>query len=152
MIPFAESCIEVIRRSHDTMKQALRGLPDEALDWILGPEMNSLNVLITHTAGAERYWIGTMIGKIASDRVRTEEFEIRSGTVDKLVEVLNAALAESVSVIARLGLEDLEKMVQSDTHGREFQVGWSLLHALEHTANHVGHIELTRQLWNLQGR
>jgi hypothetical protein len=29
-------------------------------------------------------------------------------------------------------------------------IAWSLLHALEHTALHLGHMQLTRQLWEQQ--
>lgn len=36
--------------------------------------------------------------------------------------------------------------------GQKFSVSWSLLHVLDHTAIHLGHIQLTRQLWEQSGR
>jgi len=27
-------------------------------------------------------------------------------------------------------------------------VAWALLHALDHTAQHLGHMQITRQLWD----
>jgi hypothetical protein len=30
---------------------------------------------------------------------------------------------------------------------RQVTVRWSILHVIEHTAQHVGHMQLTRQLW-----
>ena len=30
---------------------------------------------------------------------------------------------------------------------RNFSAGWALAHALEHTAPHLGHAQVTRQLW-----
>jgi hypothetical protein len=33
-------------------------------------------------------------------------------------------------------------------HGNQVSVAWALLHALEHAATHVGHIQLTVQLWH----
>ncbi|NIU62141.1 MAG: DUF664 domain-containing protein, partial [Gammaproteobacteria bacterium] len=35
--------------------------------------------------------------------------------------------------------------------GREFRVSWSLLHALDHVAQHTGHVQITRQLWDQRG-
>ena len=46
-----------------------------------------------------------------------------------------------------LSLEELEELRISPRDGRQFTVGWSLAHALEHTAIHVGHAQITRQLW-----
>jgi hypothetical protein len=31
-------------------------------------------------------------------------------------------------------------------------VGWALLHALEHTAIHLGHIQITQQLWDQKNK
>jgi hypothetical protein len=42
---------------HTDIERAVDGIPSESLDWIPGPEMNSINVLVVHPAGAERYWI-----------------------------------------------------------------------------------------------
>jgi uncharacterized damage-inducible protein DinB len=129
------------------MSRALAGLPPEALDWVPGPEMNSLAVLVNHTAGAERFWIGDVAGEEPSDRVRATEFEATGGSVDGLKGLLASAFAHSQTVLQRLSVEELGEMRQLPD-GREVSVGWALLHALEHTGVHTGHIELTRQLWD----
>lgn len=149
MISFAETFLSLLRSTHDAAKRALTGLPPEALDWVPGPEMNSLTVLATHTAGAERLLIGTMVGGRATRRNRDEEFSAAGATVEDLYRILDEALAESEAVLTELAREDLEKTTRSPISGREFPVSWALLHGLEHTANHVGHMEVTRQLWDL---
>ena len=35
---------------------------------------------------------------------------------------------------------------------REFTVAWCLLHALEHSAVHLGHMQIVRQLWEMSDR
>ena len=50
-----------------------------------------------------------------------------------------------------LALPDLEATRVSPRDGRTFTVVWCLAHALEHTALHLGHIQVTRQLWD-QGK
>lgn len=150
MTPFAETFLNLLRSTHDAAKRAIAGLSPEALDWVPGPEMNSLTVLATHTAGAERLLIGTMVGGKSTARVRDEEFSASGVTVADLNRLLDEALAESEAVLASLKSEDLEKITRSPMSGREFPVSWALLHGLEHTANHVGHMEVTRQIWDLR--
>ena len=60
-------------------------------------------------------------------------------------------------VYARKALEgfalpDLEAIRKSPRNEKTFSVGWCLTHALEHTALHLGHIQLTRQLWEQKSK
>lgn len=132
---------------HDNIKEALAGLPAEALDWRPGPEMNSIAVLVVHVAGAERYWIGDVAAQEPSGRNRAAEFETRGVPATALSERLDESLACARTALTRLSPEDLAQARSSARHEQTFTVAWSLLHALEHTAIHAGHIGLTRQLW-----
>ena len=133
---------------HSGNKQAIDGLPQEALDWVPGSELNSLCVLVIHTAGAERYWIGDVIGGNLSDRVREEEFHAKGISVKGLNDRLDEVLSHSQSVLNALDLNDLETTRTSPRDSREVTVAWSLAHALEHTALHLGHIQIIKQLWD----
>jgi hypothetical protein len=64
-----------------------------------------------------------------------------------LVAHLDRALAECEQTLAQLTLEDLEARRHAAIQDRECTAMWALLHALEHTALHLGHIQLTRQMW-----
>ncbi|MCA9923188.1 MAG: DinB family protein [Anaerolineales bacterium] len=147
MITFAAEFIDRLRTLHDDIKKSYAGLPDEALDWAPGPEMNSFNVLITHTAGAERYWIGDMVGRDDSGRVRSTEFETTGLHAADLDQRLDEVLAHSEGVVAQLALTDLAVRHMSPRHNHEFTAAWCLLHALEHTAVHLGHLQVMRQFW-----
>lgn len=80
-------------------------------------------------------------------RVRAQEFETRGSTETYLRNRLRAALFHSQKVLDSLTLVDLAQPRYSARHEAEFTAGWALLHALEHTAVHTGHIQLMRQLW-----
>ena len=64
---------------------------------------------------------------------------------------LTDTLAHSQTVLERLPLPYLEATQVSPRDGREFTVAWCLAHALEHTALHLGQMQITRQLWERQG-
>jgi hypothetical protein len=62
---------------------------------------------------------------------------------------LNQSLEYIRSVLERLTTENIASL--RDFRGRERSVAWILDHALKHTATHMGHIQLMRQLWELYG-
>ena len=132
---------------HQSIIKAINGLPDEALDWSPGPDMNTLSVLLTHTLGAERFWIGDIAGGEPSGRVRSDEFVATGKSVEDFIERSNNILAHSQSVVARLSIAELDDRRNVPQSDRQVTVAWAVLHALEHTALHAGHIEITRQLW-----
>lgn len=149
MQPFIADYLERLAAQHAALKAALDGLGPDALDWVPGPGMNAIAVLIVHLAGAERYWIGDVALQDPSGRVRAREFEARAHSVETLTAHLDRSLAYARSGLADASLEMLAAPRRSVNHpDRPFTVGWALLHALEHTAEHVGHIQLTRQLWD----
>jgi uncharacterized damage-inducible protein DinB len=151
MDPFYQDYLERLVTLHQGVLDAIEGLPPDSLDWtpIDHPvaEMNSINVLVTHLTGAERYWIGDVALGEPSGRVREAEFQVSGLTQGELRGKFNAASVYARESIAKLNLEDLASPRTSPRDGRTFTVGWALLHVLEHTAIHLGHIQITRQLW-----
>jgi len=137
---------------HTNIGQAIQSLPQEALDWSPGEGMNSIAVLIVHLTGAERYWIGDVAMGEPSDRDRAAEFSVSSIPLDALQAQLAASSVYAQNALSKLALGDLEQERISPRDGRKFTVAWALLHALEHTALHLGHIQVTRQLWEQQNR
>jgi uncharacterized damage-inducible protein DinB len=132
---------------HAEAEATLAGLPPEALDWSPAPEANSLAVLVVHTAGSERYWIGEIAGQIPANRDRAAEFHAAGLTAPALQQKLAEALALSGDVLAKLTLADLA-LQRPARDNREPTVAWALFHALAHVAEHVGHMQLTRQMWD----
>ena len=145
-----EDFLALLAERHADIERAIRGLPTEALDWSPGLEMNSLAVLVTHTLGAERYWIGDVAMQDPSNRDRAAEFRVRGVDESALLARLQANTDYAREALARLSIEDLAAMRTSPRDGREVTVFWALAHALEHTAQHAGHIQITRQLWDQQ--
>ena len=149
MNTFTNDYLERLDTLHHEINKAFEGLQQEALDWVPGQGMNSLAVLVFHTAGSLRYWIGDVAGDDPSGRDRPAEFLTRG--VD--LNALNGRLAESFAYahdfLPTLRFEDLSSIRTSPLTNRQVTIGWALAHALEHTALHTGHIQLTRQLWDL---
>jgi uncharacterized damage-inducible protein DinB len=147
MIELFAAYLDRLEELHRDMNSAVADLPVEALNWSPGPEMNSLAALAAHTAGAERYWIGDVVARDDSQRDRAAEFRTQAASAAALINRLDAALAHSRSVLEQLTLANLDEQRLASRAGREVTVAWALAHALEHTATHLGHMQLMRQLW-----
>ena len=151
MHPYFLDYLERLAELHQDILNAIDGLPSEALDWTpiqkTTGDMNTINVLVTHLCGAERYWIGEVACGEDSGRVRSEEFQVSGLDSAILAEKIKSATQYAQSALEKLDIEDLAKESNS-RDGRSSTIGWALLHALEHTAIHLGHIQITRQLWN----
>lgn len=150
MIKEIQGYLTTLNELQDQIKSLLEGLPQEALDWrpIQGEgelATNSLAAVITHLAGSETYFMKEIIGRQPIKRDREAEFVTRGVNVSALKTRLEAAAKSAEEVLSPMTEGQLEE-------GRKFRdrqvtVRWSILHVIEHTAQHVGHMQLTRQLW-----
>jgi uncharacterized damage-inducible protein DinB len=132
----------------------LRDLPDEALNRELDlPETNTLFQMGTHIVGSTRYWTVTLAGGTDYNRDRSSEFRA-TGTTAEVVAALETLIGEVHASIDGLGDIELERPTAREdeyaTTGVRNEAGMPLrdclLHALEHVALHLGHIQITRQL------
>jgi len=125
-------------------------LPVEALNWRpledFGAQItNSLAVLAAHIAGAEHFWIAEVIGGYLPTRDRDAEFATQAADAAALVRRLEKTGAETRQVFSVLSPADLDGT--KETGGRAVPVRWGILHVIDHTALHLGHMQLTYQLW-----
>ena len=122
----------------------VRDLPAEAMDWSPGPQMNSVAVLLAHIAGVLHEGIDIALDD-PPDRVREQEFQTRGVLSAEMLRRLDAIIDYARSALPRLGLEDLDKERQDED--ATITCGWALLHALEHAYLHLGHLQVTCQMW-----
>jgi uncharacterized damage-inducible protein DinB len=127
------------------------GLPEQALNWrpIEGDNdhaTNSLAVLTAHIAGAEHFWIAEVVGKRPETRNRESEFAAKANNAIELIRILDETALETRDVFSTLTESDLNDTRQA--RDRKVQVRWCLLHVVDHTALHLGHMQITYQLWS----
>jgi hypothetical protein len=148
MNAFSLAYVERMEKLHSHIEQAIKGLSPEALDWIPGPDMNSISVLVVHTTGSERYWIGDVALEDPSGRDREAEFRVHGLDETALKARLDGSLAYAKTALSKLPEENLALERYSPLWGEKITVVWALLHALEHLGIHLGHIQMARQMWN----
>ncbi len=149
MTPFYAELLGRFHELHAQVETALEPLPQEAMDWIPGPDMNSASVLIVHLTGAERFLVGDLVMGDPSNRDREAEFSASGWQKDDLLLRLKETESYLAQAFEKLTLAELETTRLHPRHGRQVSVTWALTHALEHAALHLGHLQFTSQLWQL---
>ncbi len=137
---------DIMQNLHDELETAISDLPQEALDWVPGDDMNSIAALVMHCVGATRYLIGDLVLGDRSERDRNGEFTTSGVDETTLKQVLKDNITYIHDTMERYSMNTLEDMKQGRT--TQVSVSWCFLHAMEHMATHVGHVHITRQLWD----
>lgn len=153
-LPEVQQTLQTLERLRGQVGGIIQSTPPQGLNW--RPELpegadgvNSLAVLGVHTAGSEHFWIGELIGGLPPTRVREAEFTFVAGSASEILERLAAVAVQSQAVLSALDAERLETSLTYDGHVHP--VRWVLQHVIAHYSLHIGHMQLTYQLWN-QGR
>jgi len=150
MLSELDNFLQRIEDLRGQVGKLIADLPAEALNWrpIEGENehaTNSLAVLAAHVAGAEHYWISKVVGGQPATRDRDAEFATEANDAAGLIRLLEQVGVETREVFASLNASDLDGTRQA--RGRTIPVRWCILHIIDHTALHLGHMQLTYQLW-----
>jgi uncharacterized damage-inducible protein DinB len=146
-----QTLIERFRDMRGIMFKTMDGLNSDGLNWKpTRRDTNSLFVQATHLAGSERHWIHHVIGKQTIQRDRPAEFRARGDDIAALRATFAEIAPVSEAILKQLSTADLDA-VRETNHGPS-SLRWCVLHLLEHYAEHVGQMSLTRQVWAEQAK
>ena len=137
---YLERLVDLQNRLH----RDVRDLPTAAMDWSPGAKMNSVAVLLAHITGVLHEGIDLALDE-PPNRVRAQEFQTHGVLSAEMLQRLDATIDYARDALPRLDLAELAK-ARTDEDG-PITCGWALLHALEHAYLHLGHLQLTCQLW-----
>jgi len=156
VIPFAQATEAFLTKLVGQALEQIAGVPDDDLnEWrpLQGLEdVNTFYALMTHLIGAGEYWILHASAGRPSDRNRPAEFRA-TGSRIALIQRADTWMNETKDYLATLTEEDLNRMFERGGNDpRRWTVAECIMHAVEHTAVHVGHLQIQRQIWNAERR
>jgi uncharacterized damage-inducible protein DinB len=135
-------------RHRDAILWKIDGLDDEQLRRVLTPSGTSLLGLVKHLAAVEYSWFCETFGREteplpfddddpdADLRVEPDE------TTADIVAFYGRARAAADRVIDEVGLEE----TGTAWFGDPVTLRWVLIHLVEETARHAGHVDILREL------
>jgi len=144
MDPIIVVALQTFAQQEEHFLAVIAGLPDDALNWRPGPETNSLAVLVIHTWSAAEAWMARAGGhEIVRDRDAEFRMTADGATLTALIRERAASVRAATSALR----PDEFAVMRTRPNGETFPTAYCLIHALEHTQEHLGQALLTRQLW-----
>ena len=153
--PLARAVLDVSAECFTSMAGILTVLGDDLANRRPDlPGANSCYAIVNHCIGVVDYWAGSFIAGQRIPRDRDSEFTA-TGRVDELLERLMALQQRFPAWVEVAVTEGIRaRSVSAGVRGGTTRAAalstatpeWALLHILHDIAQHVGHLEITRDL------
>jgi uncharacterized damage-inducible protein DinB len=148
-----ELYLATLRQALDRLCERIDGLTAEQLNFHPpAPDANSIYVIATHLLGNAEAWVLGIACGHPVERDRPAEFRATGDSAQPLIETarsLNRRIEDAVRAIPEGALgEPREGPAHLWGAGlpRTVTVREALMHVVEHASNHLGHIDVTRDL------
>ncbi len=134
-----------LQRQRDLVAWKVRDADDAALEASSTPTGMTAHGVVRHLTNVERSWVRddfageTGLAYDWSDDDPDAEWKVREGT--PIATVLSAYAAESALCDAVIAGAPLDRVSVRDG----FSLRWILLHLVEETGRHLGHLDLLRE-------
>jgi uncharacterized damage-inducible protein DinB len=137
-----------LQRHRDVVLWKIEGLDDDQLRRQMTPSGTSLLGLVKHLAAVEYSWFGTTFGRDTEALPFDEsdpEADLRTTADESTADVVDfykRAWLASDQAIDEIGLDELGTAWWGD----QVSMRWVLIHEVEETARHAGHMDILREL------
>lgn len=150
MEPVVAKVVEQYKVVHDLLRDEVRGLDADGLNWKPAPETSSIAALVVHTLGSEAE-VFRVAANATGTRDRPAEFLATADSPDELLRQIDHADVYIEALAPRITAKDLTALKARGE--REPQTGFHwLLTNYGHAREHLAQIQLTRQLYAEQTR
>lgn len=135
---------------HRDLRDAVGGRQGDTLNWIPVEGANSVAVLVTHVLGSEREVLEVVRGR-STNRDRAAEFTSGPQEADELLARIEAADVLLAELGPGISQDDLHARTERPSAqkrlGARSGTFW-LINCYAHGREHLGHIQLTLQLYD----
>ena len=140
--------LTLFEQLHDQVREEIAGLDDAAVNWSPGPGANTIATIVTHLVGSEAETLRCVAG-VPCTRDREGEFSRGHRAVAEIVDELRRADELIAALRLEIGWRRLRTVMTLPTlpaAERRSGLTW-LVGNYGHAREHVGHIQLTTQLY-----
>jgi hypothetical protein len=151
--PITAAAVDMLRTNAADLRAAVTGLDPATLNRPPVPDSSTLAILVEHATTAAIAQVEAAItGRMDRGHYMGEIRPAAFATTDADERRLHAAIDRLDAVITRLEqsppAEGYVGDVAMEPPGEQARSrAWSLIHAVEHLREHVGHAQLTRQVF-----
>lgn len=142
----------VFQNQRERFTRAVDGLSDEGLNWRPGHEMNAFGQLVRHVVAYQRVFFSFALGEPAVQSeaeiqaMHVHSFRDEPATHAEVTTLITEEYARVEAELMRLDAMDLSDQITT-LRGTGRERRRFIMQAMLHAQEHMGHAEITRQLW-----
>lgn len=124
----------------------LETVGSDGMNWT--PEINDINsmyAIANHTILSQYWWIQENLNQEKIERNRPAEFNARAEDLKSLRILFKEIESLTQKVLEKLQQQETQALRQ--VKERQVTIEWIVLHVIEHTALHLGQMQIMKQLW-----
>lgn len=148
MEPTVATIIDLFLAVHQQLRDSVREMDRKQLNWSPASETNSPAVLIMHTLASELDTL-LLVRNLTGDRDRESEFRVAAASAAELL----AAIDHADELLTKHGenITEDDLLATRTRPNREPQLAmhW-LINNYGHAREHLGHLQLTAQIYQKQ--
>ena len=144
----ASTVLALFEQLHHQIREELTGLDDHGLNWSPGEGANTIAIIVTHLLGSEAETLRCVAG-VACVRDREAEFVSKARPMGDILGELESADRRLRALQPEIDAHRLRRVLGLATlpdHEQRSGLTW-LVGNYGHAREHVGHIQLTKQLY-----
>ena len=140
--------LTLFHQLHQQLREEISGLDADAVNWGPTAGANSIATIITHLVGSETETLRSL-ADLPCERDRDAEFRVGESTLNQIHELIDQADDLITEVKPQIAIERLESNFSLPTlPPEEARSGLTwLVGNYGHAREHLGHVQLTRQLY-----
>jgi uncharacterized damage-inducible protein DinB len=149
-----ETLLACLDYQRETVLQKIAGADDDALRRRVVPSLTTLLGVVKHLAYVERWWFRLVFaGEDGPDPWPKDDpdvdFRIEPDeTTEQVVGLYRDEVARARVIIAAADLDDRGRGTTRTSRrstGADFTLRWIVVHVIEETARHLGHMDIIRE-------
>ena len=150
MVAEAQAYREAFHTHWEQVRATIQNLPAAALNWRpLEQDTSSAVVIVTHMCGLASLVVYQVLTGMDVHRERAAEFQATATTTEELLSLVDRTEAHDRSALDNATASSLNDTVTLP--GREpMSRRVYVIQAIRHLGEHLGHLQLTMQLWSAQ--
>lgn len=145
MDPIVAKLEELFRSVHAQLRDEVRGVSTDELNWKPAPETNSIAALVVHTLGSEAE-VWRVAANVKGERDRDAEFRVTADDAASLLKELDEADSYLEALAPRVTVQDLGEVRPRGDREPQTSLHW-LVTNYGHAREHLAHIQLTKQVY-----
>lgn len=139
--------LEIIKKSHETFKDYLSHISEDALDWKFHDYTVTARWIISHVIKDQKWFVNLILDK----KGRSKDYKnFKKLEIEKIIAIFDEEMQENIAQLQKISDEDLNEI--KEVKGYPMKVEDLLFEYIHHLSHHGGQLAQIMNAWKREQR